>query len=229
MFYPMDTYKRSQVEDSLWAVFRIGAAPQRVRPAFRSRIKKLLDLDRREQEGGVELPLVFNDARAEGQGQDVPFTSFHAFMLGLGLELWNSGLKQSTVIFFLRHSRETLEQQHARIIGARIAPYQVMAPIPGWPTRVLNDVTVADTSVYMLVDWIDFAETTGPDTAAGGGRLQPLIFVPRFCHGTAALVKTVGDLSPQRRTHLVVELSELAAMLDRHLKTTPARRRGRPT
>ena len=120
----MEIYKRSQVEDSLWAVFRAGAAPQTLPAAFRFRIKKLLDLDRMEQEDLADVPLAFNDQYADGQGQDVPFTSFHAFMLGLGLELWNAGQKQNDVVFFLRHCRRLLEAQHARIMAAGISPFR---------------------------------------------------------------------------------------------------------
>ena len=134
----MAIYKRSQVEDSLWAVFRAGAASKTLPAAFRFRIKKLLDLDRIEQEDQAEVPLVFNDQHAQGQGQDVPFTSFHAFMLGLGLELWNAGQKQNDVVYFLRHCRNRLETQHARIIAASIVPALAMGAIDSGPTRMVN-------------------------------------------------------------------------------------------
>ena len=221
-------YKRSQVEDSLWSLFRSGSAPLRLPSAFRFRIKKLLDLDRIDDSGMEGVPLAFNDARAEGQGQDVPFTSFHAFMLGLALEIWNAGLKQNDVVFFLRHCRRLIEAEHARILVAGIVPHQVMAPLPGWPVRMLNGATVADTSVYMVMDRIGMTETASFPIASPEARQRPLFFAPQFCGGLAALTDFFAEVSTARRTHLVVELSELAVRLDQLLSTTPARRRGRP-
>jgi hypothetical protein len=223
-------YKRSQVEDSLWAVFRTGAAPLRLPGTFRFRIKKLLDLDRTETADMAGIPLAFNDARPGGQGQDVPFSSFHAFMLGLGLELWNAGLKQNDVVFFLRHCRAALEVQHARILAAGISPYQVVAPLKGWPVGITDaGAKVADTSVYMVMDRIGLAETSAAPIASPDARQRPQFFVPKFCTGSDELQRLLVCAPPSRRTHLVVELAELAVRVDQCLAATPARRRGRPS
>jgi hypothetical protein len=53
--------------------------------------------------------------------------------------------------------------------------------------------------------------------------------VPRFCNGLDQLQTFFGAVSPARRVHLVVELTELAIVLDKSLASTPARRRGRPS
>jgi hypothetical protein len=222
-------YKRSQVEDSLWAHFRLGAAPVRMPAAFRFRVKKLLDLDRQEAPDRKGVPLAFNDARAEGQGLDVPFTSFHAFMLGLALEIWNAGLKQNDVVYFLRHCRTLLEGHHRRIMAAGISPYEVMAPLAGWPVRQLNGIEVADTPVYMVVERIGLPELASQPIASTEARQRPVFFTPTFCAGVSGLQAFFANVSPSRRTHLVVELTELAVVIDKRLAATPARRRGRPS
>lgn len=223
------SYKRSQVEDTLWATFRIGRAPASLPAAFRTRIKKLLDLDRIGHSENPSLPLIFNDERAEGQGMDVPFTSFNAFMLGLALELWNAGLKQSDIIFFLRHCRKQFERQHHRIVNAGIALYQVMEPLAGWPTTVLNNISIADTKIFILIGRMDLTEASGMPIASPEARHNPLFFEPIFCNGLAALQQAFAEAPAMRRTYLVVEISDLAVFIDQTLKATPARRRGRPT
>ncbi|MCA3573736.1 MAG: hypothetical protein IOC86_07430 [Aestuariivirga sp.] len=223
------TYKRSQVEDSLWAHFRLGAAPERMPPAFRFRIKKLLDLDRQEASEREGVPLAFNDTRAAGQGLDVPFTSFHAFMLGLALEIWNAGLKQNDVVFFLRHCRTLLEGQHRRILAAGVSPFEDMMPLAGWPVRKINGIDTPDTAIYMVMDRIGLNELVSQPIASPEARQQPIFFEPRFCAGVSGLQAFFAEVSPSRRTHLVVELTELAVGIDKRLAATPARRRGRPS
>ena len=222
-------YKRSQVEDSLWAEFRMGAAPVRLPAAFRFRIKKLLDLDRQETSDMEGIPLAFNDARAEGQGLDVPFTSFHAFMLGLALEIWNAGLKQNDLVFFLRHCRNLLEAQHRRILARHFSQPQNIAPAAGLPVRRIQGIETTDLSVYMVMDRIGLSELASQPIASPEARQRPVFFAPTFCDGVSGLQAFFAEASPSRRTHLVVELTELAVGIDKRLAATPARRRGRPS
>ena len=78
------------------------------------------------------------------------------------------------------------------------------------------------------MDRIGLAETASP-IASSSARQRPMFFVPQFCSGLDALRTLFADAPLSRRTHLVVELTELAVTLDHHLKSIPARRRGRPS
>lgn len=221
----MSHYKRSQVEDTLWPIFKIGAAPDHAPTEFRSRVNKLLNLDRLDQPDLAKLPLAFNDARAEGQGQDVPFTSFHAFMLGLGLELWNAGLRQSDVIYFLRHSREALKHQHGIVIAAMPKPENVL--VKGKPVREVGGIKIRDKRVYMLVSKRHFGEAS-PKSKPGSVE-RPMIFVPQFVAGSEGLKTFFNKAPSDLRTWLAVEIAELAMRIEMSLAQTPPRRRGRPS
>jgi hypothetical protein len=223
----MSHYKRSQVEDTLWPIFKIGAAPDRVPAEFRSRVNKLLNLDRMDQPDLANLPLAFNDTRAEGQGQDVPFTSFHAFMLGLGLELWNAGLRQSDVIYFLRHSREALKRQHSLVIAAMAEPENML--VKGKPVRDAGGIEVRDKRIYMLVAKRHFGEASGSAKSKPESIGRPMVFVPEFVAGSEGL-KIFFDKAPSDlRAWLAVEIAELAVRIETALAQTPPRRRGRPS
>ena len=93
----------------------------------------------------------------------------------------------------------------------------------------MNGVKVADTAIYMIMDRYGPIELPTEPIASPEARQRPAFVVPRFCNGLDQLQTFFGAVSPARRVHLVVELTELAIVLDKSLASTPARRRGRPS
>ena len=119
-------WQRNQAEAALWRY--VTTAPNwgadwdglasATPSVFRSRIKKLLNRDRspdqlsltEEQEG----KWAFYDTPGEGIGSETRFSTRHVYLMGIGLDLINAGLKQSEVVFFLRDTRLTLEAAFRR-------------------------------------------------------------------------------------------------------------------
>src|SRR3954451_10781938 len=77
---PSDTYRRGQVEWALWRVSTIDRpAPEQPSPVFRTRVKRLLEIDRTgasEASRKGKGQLAFSEDRPEGTGFDVVFTAY---------------------------------------------------------------------------------------------------------------------------------------------------------
>lgn len=216
----MEQFKYSQAVDSLWATFRMGAAPLKVPAVYQSRIKKLRDLDRKGFKSADGLPLAFSDELASGHGSEVPLTLFNIFYLGLALELWNGGYKQSDIVYLLRHIRRRLEALFNELL--KLNPSEVAKLSLVMHSGVFHP----DDNVYLVIDRISFAETVSELPIGPLPEGRPIIFGPVICHGGEKLAEHLFQL-PDRRTHLVIELRNLARKLVHHLKETPPRRRGR--
>jgi hypothetical protein len=86
------TYKRGQVEWALWRAFTLARSPgDGPPPIFKTRIKRLLDLDRDLDAAafGASPPCDFAFvAPAEGgSGVEAQYTAFDVFCLALALDL----------------------------------------------------------------------------------------------------------------------------------------------
>ena len=165
---------------------------------FRSRVKKLLDIDRAGFRGNEGLALAFSDEIPAGHGVDVPFTIFNAFMLGLALELWNAGFKQYDVVFLLRNIRDFLEAEFNGIFDT-----SKRSPRSSAPSRVRHGIPIVDNLIYLVLGRVELKETLSPSVKSKTKKTS-------------------------RRTNMVVELTSLAFRLKHELENTPARRRGRP-
>lgn len=170
----MSHFKRSQVEFCIWNVMRAQSAPLDVPSTFRFRIKKLLDIDRQLFADPVRLGrnrprLAFNDELAGGQGIDVPFSEFHVFMLGLALEMWNAGFKQTELVFLLQRIRPDLERKFKEM-GKESGHVGAMFTTSSRTPRVSDEAgpdlrADASSRLYMIVDRIEL-----PETLSGGPR-----------------------------------------------------------
>ena len=113
------SYKRNQVEE---AIARIVAPNcEKPPPELRTRIKRLLDLDRSigrkvpsKEAGGANFG--FFSGEAPGTGADVSFSEYEAFALFNGLRIMNHGWPQSFAVSIMRRVRVDLEREHARIL-----------------------------------------------------------------------------------------------------------------
>ena len=112
-------YKRNQVDEAIAAVLRRDrdGAPQHVR----TRIKRLLDLDRvlgreGESEDPVRREFAFYGDEAPGKGVEVRFTAYEAFALLIALRVLDHGWPQGAVVRMMRGVRRKLEREHRRIL-----------------------------------------------------------------------------------------------------------------
>jgi len=229
----VETYRRGQVEQALWQYFRFGSTDRPAPPpVFRTRIKRLLELDRaKEKYDESEMPhsrFAFVDETPSGQGSDVSYTPFNAFCLGLGLDLLDTGYKQSEVVFLLRHIRTTLEDEFTRILEHPPLPRQAILAEdqPDCPTYEENDLRWADCRVFMLITKVEIKEVFGAPSNRKS-KTTPLIFTPVFCYGIEALRAELHRMKFNYRKVLVLELAHTAAMVRDLLRKTTVVKRGR--
>ena len=240
-----ETYKRGQVEGALWGFYWIGRTPPAGVPEmpviFRTRIKRLLDVDRAgelpyEQSETACAPYAFSEDKPGKQGRDVGFTAFDSFCLLIGLELLDAGFKQLEIVFLMRHLREHLQEQFEAIVALGDLPYRSFWSAKqalGLPLRRANGTT-ADHRVFVLIRKLEIKEVfpllaqhkkqparskSKPDT--------PVFLQPEFFRGIVALQEELDKAMPLHyRKTMLLELSQMASGITRLLRTTPAVKRG---
>jgi len=216
----------------------------RVPKIFKSRIKKLLDLDRVpglvpwfEPDPGLQA--FFDGRRDTGTRSDDLFSTGQAFLMGIGLDLINEGIKQPEVVFFLRHTRDTIlaafEQIHERP-GAR-------APVSGGDRQLRHfenedasepiwlrglRTAYSDSTAWMLVRRREDKEAYPLFLKATKGKRIPFFVEPEFYFGLEAVKKAIFDHLPAFRHVILIELADLALTLPRYLAEAVGVRRGRP-
>ncbi len=222
-------FRRGQAEWALWRLFDAGVYARRDMPAvFRTRIKKLLDIDRSGEMPGQArsaAPLAFADEEPAGSGSEATFTVFDVFCLALALDLLDMGFKQAEIVFLLRHIREDLRPVFERIVRdfppANRQRY-LAKDFPNCPAiAAKSGAKIVDTGVYLLVRKIELGEL-GPK-----GAKQPLIAPPQICAGQAELAAALAKLGGAQRTMLVVEIGTHARLAPDLLKAAPTIKRGR--
>lgn len=217
-------YKRNQVEEAVWRFMTRGRAGREPQAVFRTRIKRLLELDRAASAGGG-APAAFAAAHPRGRGNEARFEAFDAFCLALGLLLLNAGFKQGEIVGLLRHVRPELAAAWDRLQRHPAAPRQrVLAEDrPDAPRYEEDGLALADTDVYLLLERVELTEVF-PGLA--GSASGPLVLQPELLHGGAALAATLRERAFGAPGHHVIELSVLAALLPRYLEDAAPLRRG---
>jgi hypothetical protein len=228
------TYKRNQVEWALWRVHRrMGQRRQVPTARFRTRIKRLLEIDRaepyRERQEVPGPAFAFSDERTEGRGRDVQFTAFDALCLTTGLDLLNLGLPQADAVFLIRNIREVLRETfHGDLAnGPPRDDRQLLAPeqYPDLPTYTSGGSEWVDPSVFLMIRRIELVETL-PDPSTKSLSGTPVFLDPVICHGADALANELRDLGIKGRSCLVVEIGYSASAVIVLLKSAPLRTRG---
>ncbi|MEQ8249561.1 MAG: hypothetical protein RID42_17945 [Alphaproteobacteria bacterium] len=211
-----------------------GAALQ-APPRFRTRIKRLLEIDR----AGKINPShrAFSADQPTGKGNEAQFTTFDVFCLGVALDLQNLGVNQSEAVFLVSHVREP------DLAGA-------FSEIQGGPPRHLHDhlhpdnhpdlptylnamgIPIVDVSVYFAIQKVELRELFSAPTQAKLPDDIPIDLAPTVCWGggelAAHFANHLGGLRLSTRSALVVELGFLGSVLPDFLSQAPAKRRGRP-
>ncbi len=244
-------WRRNQMEAALWryvVTYKNWGGDWEGRAAsipsvFRSRIKKMLNIDRIPEmtpsAGFPEDRWVFYDEPGEGTGSEDRFSAVHAFLMAVALDLLNIGLKQSEVMFFLKHTRPMLEGAFDRIHrrpGA-IAPvtgsgrqrrfakhYRGVKPI--WIDR--ERAPLADFTVWMVVRRFETKELYPQFEEKTKGKTIPFFLEPKICFGIEAVKQEVFTHLNGYRHPVTVELADSALTIPQYLAEAPSIGRGRP-
>ena len=156
------TYKRGQSEWALWQYQgRNRNAPGDLPKIFRTRINRLLEIDREPNSDLTRR--AFCETGVVGTGNELRFTVFDTFVLGLGLDLLNAGFKQREVVFALSHIRPDLEKQFNKIDrGPGLDRNRLGADDhPDLPTYKRKGTIFADPRVFALFERIETTEMFG--------------------------------------------------------------------
>ena len=228
------SYGRGQVEWALWRSFaRAQFSRSEVPQVFRTRIKRLLDIDREMDLSGAEVPPEADYAfapPASAQSGEFAYAPIDAFCLAVGLDLLDAGFKQSEVVFLMRYLRPDLEAH----FNTMLAPPSLIdrqrhraKDYPKLPVYKERGRSYADGRLFVILQKIELTEIH-PGLQSGRS-LLPVILEPRFCAGITKLGEALHDLLPNRRRAVtVLELAGTAQAVQSFLKEAPVIRRGRP-
>jgi hypothetical protein len=122
-------YKRNQVQEAVRRVLEADLAGARDQDQIRSRLKRLLDVDRelgRETGSGdpERATFAFYSEDGRGKGAENDFSEYEAYALFLAYQMMQHGWTQGFVVAQLRRIRPTLEKQHRRIVPGTRRPFR---------------------------------------------------------------------------------------------------------
>jgi hypothetical protein len=208
------TFSLGQLEWALWRwMTQAESSRARLSSIFRTRIRRLLELDRARRRERDETPaarFAFHDAPPHGSGVEVRYTAFNAFCIALGLELLDLGFKQAEIVYLLRHLRARLLDTFEKL---------QREPLP------IGQVSNPDPRVYVVLTRIELTEIVPGRVKP---RKLPYIEEPRFCLGIEKLRDELDQGTPEHyRKAVVLELAHTAAAVEENLKQAPQFRRGR--
>jgi len=231
------TYKRGQVEWALWRAFRPqGSRDDGPVPVFKTRIKRLLDLDRSFET--TDLPVApdsdfaFVEPVAGGSGIEAAYAPVDAFCLGIGLDLMDTGFKQGEIVMLMRYLRADLDRWFPRLIDRpslvdrqnHLAKFHPKLPVVERP----RGAPLADARVFMVLNRIELTEVLSIAPAKVTSS-QAVFRAPVFSNGMSGLTADLGKLMPQhQRTVVVLEITMLAQAVLTYLDAAPSMARGRP-
>ena len=219
------TYRRGQAEWALWQVSLAGRpGADRIAPTFRTRVKRLLEIDRAGGFKGAAGALAFSEDAPEGTGVDAEFTAYDVFILALGLDLLRMGFVQSEVVLLMGFLRGALAAVFAKIIKDPPGLQRRSGRGRGQPTDQQQDRLV-----FLLLERVDLAEEFPAFHETGRRGASPIYKAPKVCHGADALKGELARMDQVFRRALILELSHTAAGVSQFLENAPAVRRGRPS
>ena len=113
------SFKRNQIETAIARIY--DPSCQEPPPDLRTRIKRLLELDRSRgrtlrSTNAEEADFAFFSKEAPGTGADISFSQYEAFALLSALRIMDHGWTQGFAVSIMRRIRSDLEKEHARIL-----------------------------------------------------------------------------------------------------------------
>src|SRR3954451_11517485 len=225
---PSDTYRRGQVEWALWRVSTIDRpAPEQPSPVFRTRVKRLLEIDRTgasEASRKGKGQLAFSEDRPEGTGFDVAFTAYDAFILALGLDLLRMGFVQSEVVMLMNFLRPRLGNTFGRILRHPPDPERRSGRAKRHPVKPEQD-----RRVFLLLERVEASEEYPALHQKGRGGDSPIYREPKICHGLQGVTDQLDRMDQVFRRALVLDLAHTAVRVSEFLAKAPDIKRGRPS
>jgi hypothetical protein len=211
------SYKRNQVEEAIARIF----FPNCERPpsVLRTRIKRLLDLDRSmgrklRSNDPEKVNFGFFSEEAPGTGADILFSEYEAFALLNGLRIMGHRWPQGFAVSIMRRVRVDLEREHARIL--RQPPDKLFDQEAIRASAREGDIAVDNTDPVFL------SLASKDERAPDQGRTPPLSAVCRGYGKVSEFSRAVGASSVT-----TFEVATLAHRLHQELMRTEPRRRGR--
>ena len=215
-------YKRSQVEQAIVAIERVGGLPV---TAIRANIKRLLDGDRKPPAKRLDWQqeeFAFYDSKGPGQGAEIAYTPYHAFALLIGVRLLAGGIPQSRILLLLRRLRTELEsafqiltRQDLRLVRPDVRSEASLAHLveDGF---LLQD---APSMTFLIVQAGPAAKPIPqPDDGFAAGNVCSF----------SELAQRLVFFSHAKQTAVVVELANAVHQLMVTLPRMTVRKRGRP-
>ena len=228
------TYTRGQVEWALWRAFRGSSwtAPEEVAQIFRTRIKRLLELDRLRDYSDAEVPpqVDYGFAPPPNRSGETAYGLIDTFCLAIALDLLDAGFKQLEIVFLMRYLRPDLESRFPHILSKPpllSCQLYLAEEYSDWPPFEENNIPYADKRHFLILQKIEMTEIIPATTRAK--HKHPIHLKPIFCTGIEALRKNLHGLMPHhRRAATILELALTAESVEEFLNKAPVVRRGRP-
>lgn len=244
-------YRRGQLDPVLWKYLsssrKWGAigpeGPDAIPSRFRSRIKKLLNLDRVPgMVSWTDFPddrWAFYDEEAEGTGSEERFSALHGFLLAVALDMVHLGLKQPDVVFILKSIRPWLEDVlleihdtpgvYAPVSDTARRPRSFEANSSLQPIRLKGKkIALEDASVWMILRRHGIEELDPRRVKPGNEKTAPIYESPDIAFGLEALKRELFTHLADSRQVMLVELADAAITIPRLLEAEPEVGRGRP-
>ena len=166
-------YKRNQLEEAILRAERLDPATEGAET--RIRIKRLLDLDRKQAPGPEKLygtTYAFYGSEAPGTGFEVLFSPYEIFALWVGLRLLAAGFPQGRVVFLMRYYRKALENEHRRILKTDLA--RLFARSFSLRRSVISRASMSRSSAGRRIQSVSRSQCSGgsaaPSTSSNRGR-----------------------------------------------------------
>ena len=153
---PNVTYGRGQAEWALWKGFIFGRnASDEVPKVFKTRVKRLLDVDRDSDFADISAPPTVRwsfVAPPEESGGEALYSEVDVFCLGVGLDLLDAGFKQSEVVYLMRYLRKELEARMPLLLSRpSLLSRQRYRPEASLPTYTENGTPYADARQFVVI------------------------------------------------------------------------------
>ena len=231
------TYGRGQIENALWRTFapfdkNIKNLSDEGGSAFRTRIRRLLEIDRtggfEAADGATIAEYAFAPA-PETEGGALAFETRDVFRLAVALEFLALGFKQREAVELVYYLRGDLDALLKRsFFSYEIEPDNPLLPdrYPRLPKVVVGDIVYRDPRIYLLVKSAELEEIDFEFKGKTAKKKRAPVFM--MVDGLPALQETIGRLSLRTfRSMTVVELAYLAQRVTSTLQNSQPIRRGR--